>query len=148
MDMLQQITDDMKKAMKSGDKAALGVIRMLRAALKDKEIELGRALNNEDVIAVAGKMIKQRKDAAQQYSDAGREDLAEKEVSEITCLTVYLPEQLSDDEVRAAVLNAIATSGAESMRDMGKVMAILRPQIDGRADMSVASAMVKDALQG
>jgi len=148
MDMLQQITDDMKKAMKSGDKAALGVIRMLRAALKDKEIELGHALNNEDVIAVAGKMIKQRKDAAQQYSDAGREDLAEKELSEITCLTVYLPEQLSDDEVRSAVIDAIAKSGAESMRDMGKVMAILRPQIDGRADMSVASVMVKDALQG
>jgi len=146
--MLQQITDDMKKAMKSGDKAALGVIRMLRAALKDKEIELGHALTNEDVIAVAGKMIKQRKDAAQQFSDADREDLAEKELSEITCLAVYLPEQLSDNEVRSAVVDAIAKSGAESMRDMGKVMAILRPQIDGRADMSVASAMVKETLQG
>ena len=145
--LMQQITDAMKQAMKDKNKEKLGAIRMLRAALKDKEIELGKDLTEADVIAVAGKLIKQRKDAAKQYQEADRQDLAEKELAEIEHLAVYLPEQMSDSEVAEAVAQAIAASGAESMKDMGKVMAVLRPQIDGRADVGVASALVKAALQ-
>jgi uncharacterized protein YqeY len=97
---------------------------------------------------VVGKAIKQRKDAATQYTKADRADLAEQELTEIKHLSIYLPEQLSDAEVAQAVQQAVSESGASSMRDMGKVMAILRPNIDGRADMGVASALVKEALQG
>jgi uncharacterized protein YqeY len=146
--LTQQITDAMKQAMRDKNKEKLSVIRMLRAALKDKEIELGRELVEADIVAVVGKLIKQRKDAAKQYSEAGRNDLAEKELAEIEYLLVYMPEQMSDEDVQAAVQQAISESGAESMKDMGKVMAILRPKIDGRADMAVASAWVKSALQG
>ncbi|MDQ6991702.1 MAG: GatB/YqeY domain-containing protein [Mariprofundaceae bacterium] len=146
--MLQQITDDMKQAMRDKNKVKLSVIRMLRAALKDFEIKLGHPLTQEDIMAVVGKAIKQRKDAASQYTDANRSDLAEQELAEIEFLNIYLPEQLSDDEVAQAVQQAISESGATSMRDMGKVMAILRPNIDGRADMGIASSLVKKALQG
>jgi len=145
--LMQQITDAMKQAMKEKNKEKLGVIRMLRAALKDKEIELGKDLVEADVVAVAGKLIKQRKDAAKQYADAERQDLADKELAEIQYLEVYLPEQMSESEVAEAVQQAIAASGASSMKDMGKVMGILRPQIDGKADMGIASALVKAALQ-
>ena len=145
--LMQQITEAMKQAMKEKNKEKLGAIRMLRAALKDKEIELGRELEEADVIAVAGKLIKQRKDAARQYADADRQDLADKELAEIEYLEVYLPEQMSEAELAEAVQKAVAASGATSMKDMGKVMAVLRPQIDGRADMGVASALVKAALQ-
>jgi len=146
--MLQQITDDMKQAMRDKNKVKLGVIRMLRAALKDHEIKIGKDLTPEDVIAVVGKAIKQRKDAVIQYTEAKRDDLAAQEQAEIEYLQVYLPEQLSDEEVAQAVQDAISESGATSMRDMGQVMAILRPNIDGRADMGMASARVKEALQG
>lgn len=146
--MLQQITDDMKAAMKSGDKQKLAAIRMFRAALKDKEIELGTALTEEDVVAVAGRLIKQRKDAANQYAEAGRDDLAEKELAEVTVLEAYMPEQLSDDDLADLVKQAIAESGAEGMRDMGKVMGILNARAKGRADMGKVSALVKQLLQG
>ncbi|MDQ6952603.1 MAG: GatB/YqeY domain-containing protein [Mariprofundaceae bacterium] len=146
--MLQQITEDMKQAMRDKNKVKLSVIRMLRAALKDFEIKLGHPLSSEDVIVVVGKAIKQRKDAATQYTEANRADLAEQELAEIEFLQVYLPEQLSDDEVTQAVQDAVSESGATSMRDMGKVMAILRPNIDGKADMGIASSLVKKALQG
>jgi len=146
--LMQQITDAMKQAMRDKNKEKLSVIRMLRAALKDKEIELGKELAEPDVVTVAGKLIKQRKDAAKQYTDADRQDLADKELAEIEYLTVYLPEQMSEADLADAVQKAIAKSGAESMQDMGKVMGILRPQIDGRADMGMASALVKSALQG
>lgn len=146
--MLQQITEDMKQAMRDKNKVKLSVIRMLRAALKDFEIKLGHPLSPEDVIAVVGKSIKQRKDAATQYTEANRADLAEQELAEIEFLKVYLPEQLSDDEVAQAVQDAVSESGATSMRDMGKVMTILRPNIDGKADMGIASSLVKKALQG
>jgi len=146
--LMQQITDAMKQAMRDKNKEKLSVIRMLRAALKDKEIELGKDLVEADVVAVAGKLIKQRKDAAKQYADADRDDLAEKELAEIEHLIVYLPEQMTEAEIADAVQQAVAASGAESMKDMGKVMGVLRPQIDGRADMGIASALVKAALQG
>jgi len=145
--MLDQITADMKQAMRDKNKEKLNVIRMLRSALKDKEIELGKALEEADILAVVGRAIKQRKDAAQQYADAERQDLADKELAEIEFLMAYMPAQMSDDEVAAAVQKAVAESGAESMKDMGKVMGILRPAIDGKADMGLASALVKKALQ-
>jgi len=145
--MLQQITDTMKQAMRDKDQVKLSVIRMLRAALKDKEIELNHALSQQEIVAVVGKLIKQRKDAANQYTEANRPELADKELAEIEHLIIYLPEQMSDDEIAQAVQQAVSQSGASSMRDMGKVMAILRPNMDGRADMGVASALVKAALQ-
>ena len=145
--LIQQITDEMKQAMKAGDKLKLGAIRMLRAALKDKEIELGKTLDEEDVIAVVGRMIKQRKDAANQYSEAGRDDLAAKELDESLFYEAYMPEQLSEAEVAETVRNAIASSGAESMRDMGKVMGVIRPELQGKADMGMVSALVKQLLQ-
>lgn len=146
--LMQQITEEMKQAMKAGDKLKLGAIRMLRAALKEKEIELGNVLSEEDVIAVVGKMIKQRKDAANQYSEAGRDDLAAKELEENRVYEAYMPAQLSEAEVRAIVLDAIAGSGAGSMRDMGKVMGAVRPKLQGKADMGMVSALVKQQLQG
>ncbi|MDX8404426.1 MAG: GatB/YqeY domain-containing protein [Mariprofundaceae bacterium] len=144
---MQQITDEMKQAMKARDKLKLSAIRMLRAALKDKEIELGNALSEEDVIAVVGKMIKQRKDAASQYNEAGRDDLAAKEMEENRVFEAYMPEQLSEEEVAKVVSQAISESDAASMRDMGKVMGIIRPKLQGKADMGIVSALVKQQLQ-
>lgn len=146
--LMQQITDDMKVAMKARDKLRLSSIRMLRAALKDREIELRNPLSEEDVVAVVGKMVKQRKDAANQYSEAGRDDLAAKELEENRFFEAYLPEQLSEEEVAKAVNEAISESGAESMRDMGKVMGMIRPKLQGKADMGIVSALIKKQLQG
>ena len=147
MMLTQQITDDMKAAMKAKDTVALGAIRMLRAAIKDKEIELGKTAEEADVIAVISKLIKQRKDSASQYIDAGRPELAEKEEAEIKVLEVYMPEQMSDDEITAMVAEAVASTGASSMKDMGAVMAIVREKATGSADMGKVSAAVKAALQ-
>jgi len=146
--LMQQITDEMKQAMKAKDKLKLGAIRMLRAALKDKEIELGKALSEDDVIAVVGKMIKQRKDSANQYNEAGRDDLAAKELEEIHVFETYMPAQLSEEEVAAIVAEGVASSGAAGMRDMGKVMGVIRPKLQGKADMGMVSALVKQQLQG
>jgi len=145
--LMQQITDEMKQAMKAKDKLKLGAIRMLRAALKDKEIELGNALSEDDVIAVVGKMIKQRKDSANQYNEAGRDDLAAKELEEIHIFEAYMPAQLSEEEVTAIVAEAVTGSGAEGMHEMGKVMGIIRPKLQGKADMGMVSALVKQQLQ-
>jgi len=146
--LAQQITDDMKTAMRAKDKLALSTIRMLRAAIKDKEIALkSQALSEQDVLAVVSKLIKQRKDAANQYTDANRSDLADKELAEIVVLEVYLPEQMSDDAIAALVAQAVQEAGATSMQDMGKVMGIVRPQAQGVADMGKVSAQVKSALQ-
>jgi uncharacterized protein YqeY len=146
--LIQQITDEMKQAMKAGEKLKLGAIRMLRAALKDKEIELGNALSEEDVIAVIGRMIKQRKDAANQYREAGRDDLAAKELEENHVYETYMPAQLSEEEIAVIVAEAVASSGAGGMRDMGKVMGVIRPKLQGKADMGMVSALVKQKLQG
>ncbi len=146
--LTEQITDEMKQAMKAGDKLKLAAIRMLRAALKDKEIELGNALSEDDVIAVVGRMIKQRKDAANQYSEAGRDDLAAKELEENRVYEAYMPAQFSEEEIALIVREAVASSGAEGMRDMGKVMGAIRPKLQGKADMGMVSALVKQQLQG
>ena len=146
--MLQQITNDMKQAMRDKNKPKLAVIRMLRAALKDKEIELGRSLEHDDIMAVIIRAIKQRNDAAQQYDDAQRDDLAAKEREEIEHLKAYLPEPLTEEEVHAIVQQALSDTGASSMRDMGRVMAAIRPKVEGRADMGMVSAHIKSTLQG
>ncbi len=145
--LTQQINEDMKTAMKSGDKGRLSAIRMLRAAIKDKEIELGRAAADDDVFALIAKMVKQRKEAAAQYDEAGRDELKEKELAEAEVLLAYLPEQLGEAEIKALVDAAIAEAGATGMVDMGKVMGIVRPKAQGRADMGMLSALVKAALQ-
>jgi uncharacterized protein YqeY len=142
------IQEDMKAAMRSGDKTRLGVIRMLLAAIQVKEIEARAALADSDVLAVVEKLIKQRQDSAQQFAAAGRDDRAAAEQAEAGILQAYLPEQLSDAEVAQLVADAIKEAGATSMRDMGKVMASLRPATQGRADMGLVSGLVKTQLSG
>jgi len=127
--LIQRITDDMKATMRAKDAAALSAIRMLRAAIKDKEIELKTAeLAQDDIFPVISHLIKQRKDSANQYTEAGRAELAEKELAEIAVLEVYLPEQINDEDIAALVTAAVAEAGATSMKDMGAVMAIVRPK--------------------
>jgi len=145
--MLNQITEDMKTAMKAKDKARLGCIRLMRSALKDKEIELGhRDLTDAEAVAVLSRLVKQRNDAASQYVDAGRADLQAIELAEITIIQAYLPEPLSDDELIAMVDQAIRDSSASSMRDMGKVMGMVKSRAEGRADMGKISGIVKSRL--
>lgn len=144
--MQNQLNDDMKAAMKAKDKLRLSAIRMLRAAVKEKEIELGRGLDESECIAVFSRLLKQRRDAAGQYADAGRPDLQEKELAEAEIIQAYLPEQLGDDELAAMVSRAIADTSAAGMRDMGKVMAAVREKAQGRADMGKLSALVKASL--
>ena len=142
----QLITSDMKLAMKAQDKPALKAIRMIIGAIKQKEIDDRIELNDSQVLAVIQKMIKQRKDSISQFSDAGRTDLVEVEESELVIINNYMPEQLSDDEVDAAVTKAITDSGADSMKDMGKLMGILKVQLDGKADMGNVSQLIKAKL--
>ena len=142
----QLITNDMKLAMKAQDKPALKAIRMIIGAIKQKEIDDRIELNDSQVLAVIQKMVKQRKDSISQFSDAGRTDLVEVEESELSIINNYMPEQLSDDEVDAAVTKAIADSGADSMKDMGKLMGILKGQLDGKADMGAVSQLIKAKL--
>jgi len=142
----QLITNDMKLAMKAQDKPALKAIRMIIGAIKQKEIDDRIELNDSQVLAVIQKMVKQRKDSISQFADAGRTDLVEVEESELVIINNYMPEQLSDDEVDAAVTKASADSGADSMKDMGKLMGILKVQLDGKADMGTVSQLIKAKL--
>jgi uncharacterized protein YqeY len=142
----QLITNDMKLAMKAQDKPALKAIRMILGAIKQKEIDDRIELNDSQVLTVIQKMVKQRKDSISQFSDAGRTDLVEVEESELVIINNYMPEQLSDDEVDAAVTKAIADSGSDSMKDMGKLMGILKVQLDGKADMGAVSQLIKAKL--
>jgi len=144
--MLKQLTEDMKAAMKAKDKARLGCIRLMRAAIKDQEIKLGHDLDEAEAIAVLAKLVKQRNDAATQYADAGRDDLQQNELAEMAIIQTYLPEPLSDDELASLVDQAIDATGAASMRDMGKVMGMVKSQAEGRADMSKISGLVKARL--
>lgn len=144
--MLQQLTDDMKAAMKAGDKSRLSSIRMLRAAIKDKEIEVGHALDEAEALAVAAKLLKQRNDAARQYNEAGRDDLRDKELAEAKVLKAYMPEQLSDKEVTALIDKVIDATGAAGMQDMGKVMGLVKAEAQGRVDMGKLSSIVKSRL--
>ncbi len=148
MTLKQQLTDDMKAAMKAGEKDRLGVIRLINAALKQREVDERIEITDAIALAVLEKMLKQRKDSVSQYEAAGREDLAAVERFEIGVIQAYLPAQMGEDELAAAVATAIRESGAAGPADMGKVMAVLKPRIAGRADMGQASAAVKRALAG
>ena len=142
----QLITDDMKLAMKAQDKSALKAIRMILGAIKQKEIDERIELDDNQVMAVIQKMVKQRKDSISQFSDAGRTDLVEVEEAELLIINNYMPKQLSQDEIEAAVVKAISDTGAESMKDMGKLMGILKGQLDGKADMGQVSQLIKSKL--
>jgi len=142
----QQINDQVKQAMKGGEKARLKVLRMLTAAIKQKEIDERIELDDAEVLAVIDKMVKQRRESIEQYVAGGRPELAEAEQTEIDILADFLPEQLNEEELEAMIVAAIADSGAESMADMGKVMGQLKPKVQGRADMKQVSAAVRAKL--
>jgi len=142
----KRITDDMKSAMKAKDKQALKAVRMILGAIKQKEVDDRIELDDAQVLAVIQKMVKQRKDSISQFSDAGRTDLVEVEEAELVVINSYMPEQLSDEEVAAAVDKTIIDSGADSMNDMGKLMSMLKGQLDGQADMGLVSRLIKDKL--
>ncbi|AXI84129.1 GatB/YqeY domain-containing protein [Xylella taiwanensis] len=146
MSLKQHITDDMKVAMKSGDKHSLGVIRLINAAIKQKEIDERITLDDESVLTVLHKMVKQRRDSLKQYSDAGREDLAQIERDEIIVIERYLPARLSEAEIVTAIQTTIAETGASSSADMGKLMGALKSKLAGQADMGQISALVKKHL--
>ncbi len=148
MSLKDQITDDMKTAMRAKDSERLTTIRLLIADIKRKEVDERIELTDAQVLAVVEKMIKQRKDSITQFENGGRQDLADKEKSELAVLSAYMPAGLSDEEVAAEVAAAVAASGAAGPQDMGKVMGILKPKLAGRADMTAVSAQVKKALAG
>jgi hypothetical protein len=143
-----QIQDDMKTAMKAGDKRRLGAVRLILAAVKQKEVDERKELTDPEVLAVLEKMLKQRRDSISQYEQAGRTDLAEQEAFEVGVIQGYMPAALGDAEIAALIEEAIAATGAKAMADMGKVMAIVKPKIQGRADMGAVSARVKQRLAG
>ena len=145
-DLKSQLQNDMKDAMRAKESVKLGTLRLLIAAIKQREIDDKTTLNDADVLKVINKQIKQRRDSIQQYTDAGRDELAAQEQAELTVLEAYLPAQLDAETVKAAVSKAVSDSGAGSMKDMGKVMGILKPQLDGKADMGLVSKLVKEAL--
>lgn len=148
MSLKLRITDDMKAAMRARETARLGTIRLLLAAIKQKEVDERIELDDAAVSSIVEKLIKQRKDSISQFQAAGRDDLVAAEQAELVVLQAYLPEQLSAAEVEAAVDAAIAESGAASARDMGKVMGLLKPRLAGRADMGQVSALIKARLAG
>ena len=144
----QRIQDDVKDAMKAKDKPRLATLRLVTAAIKQREVDERIEMDDTQVLAILEKMIKQRRDSIAQYEQAGRTELAAQEQSEIQIIQAYMPEGLSDDEIAALIDTAIADSGASSMKDMGKVMGQLKPKIQGRADMGQVSALVKQKLNG
>ncbi|CAG2096282.1 GatB/YqeY domain-containing protein [Xanthomonas euroxanthea] len=148
MPLKQQLTDDMKAAMKSGDKHSLGVIRLINAAIKQKEVDERIEMDDAAVIAVLDKMVKQRKDSVTQYEAAAREDLAQIEREEIVVIERYLPAKMGEAEIVAAIQAAIAQTGASSPADIGKLMGALKPKLAGQADMGLVSTLVKQYLAG
>ena len=146
MSLKARLTDDMKTAMKAGDKDRLGVIRLLNAAIKQREVDERIQLDDAQVLAVLEKQMKQRRDSLTQYEAAGRHDLAAVERMELGVIQAYLPQQMGEVEVAQAVAAALAESGASGVRDMGKVMAILKARLAGRADMGKVSALVRARL--
>ncbi len=143
-----RILDDIKAAMKAKDKPRLAALRLISAAIKQREVDERTELNDEQVLAILEKMIKQRRDSISQYESAGRQELADQEKSEIEVIETYMPEALSDEEIAAMIEAAVSESGAESMRDMGKVMGLLKPKMQGRADMGKVSGLIKQKLSG
>ena len=146
MNLKQKITEDMKAAMRAGDAKRRDTIRLLQAAIKQREVDERIELDDAAVVAAIEKMLKQRKDSITQYEAAGRNDLADVEKDEVVVLSAYMPQALSDSEVESLVVEAVSVSGAKGMQDMGKVMAILKPKLAGRADMGKVSALVKGKI--
>ena len=146
MTLKGQIQDDMKTAMKAGDKDRLKVVRLIRAAIERIEVDQRIELDDAAVLGVLNKMVKQRRDSISQFRDGGRDDLADVELAEIAVIENYLPEQMSDDELDAMIAKAISEIGAESIRDMGKVMGAVKAKAEGRADMAAVGAKVKSIL--
>jgi hypothetical protein len=144
----QRIQDDMKTAMKAGDKPRLGAVRLILAAIKQREVDERIELDDAQVLAVLDKMVKQRRDSVVQYTAAGREDLASVERFEIEVCQGYLPQPLSEAEVSVLIDTAIAATGAAGMKDMSRVMAQLKPLVQGRADMGAVSTLIKQRLGG
>ena len=146
MTLKGQLQDDMKTAMKAGDKDRLKVVRLIRAAINQIEVDQRIELDDAAVLGVLNKMVKQRRDSISQFRDGGRGDLADVEIAEIVVIENYLPEQMSDDELDAMIAKAISDIGAESIRDMGKVMGAVKAKAEGRADMAAVGAKVKSIL--
>ncbi len=148
MTLTARINDDVKTAMRSKDKDRLAVLRLITAAIKQIEVDQRITLDDDQVIAVLEKMLKQRKDSIEQFSKAGRDELVAQEAAEIEIIQQYLPEQLSEEEINTLINEAISATGAASMKDMGKVMGLLKPKLAGRADMGLVSRIIKDQLSG
>ena len=148
MSMKMQLTDAMKDAIRAKDKPRLSAIRLMLSEVKRIEVDERIEISDERLIAILDKMIKQRRDSITQYEAAGRQELADIEIGEISVIQEFLPVALTEDEISAMITAAIGATGAESMRDMGKVMGILKPQIQGRADGGAVSGLVKSALNG
>jgi uncharacterized protein YqeY len=148
MTLKARITEDMKTAMKARETARLGAIRLLLAAIKQKEVDERSELDDAAVAAVIEKLVKQRKDSIAQYEAAGRQELVDAEKAEIIVLSAYLPEKMGSDEVAAAIAAAVAETGAKGPADMGKLMGVLKPRLAGKADMAEVSRLVKAALAG
>jgi len=146
MSLKAQLTDDMKTAMKSGDKERLGVIRLINAAIKQREVDERIQLDDTQVLSVLEKMLKQRRDSVSQFQAAGRTDLADKETFEIGVIQSYMPAQLSAAEVDAIIVATIAEAGATGPKDMGKVMGLVRPKVAGKTDMGRLSEIIKSKL--
>ena len=148
MSLKERITDDMKAAMRSGEKERLGLIRMITSAIKQREVDERISLDDTQVLGVLEKMIKQRKESLVQFQAGNRQDLVDKEAAEVTLLQAYLPSQLSDTEIDALIKEAIAATGAASIKDMGKVMGLIKGKAQGRADMAAVGAKIKAKLGG
>ena len=146
MALIEKLKDEQKLAMKAKDKLRLGTIRLALSEIKQREIDGHTTLSDDDIIAVLTKMVKQRRDSVSQFTAAGRDDLADKESAEILVLDDFMPQALTDEEVAELLDKAIIESGAAGMQDMGKVMGVLKPQIQGRADMGKVSQLVKSNL--
>jgi Uncharacterized conserved protein len=145
-ELKNRITEAVKAAMRAGDKPRLGTLRLVTAAIKQREVDERRELSDDDIIATLSKMIKQRRESIAQYEQANRTDLVDQEKAEIAIIEEFLPQPLSDAEIDRLIDDAIAQAGATSVKDMGKVMGIIRPQVQGRADVAVVSARVKERL--
>ena len=141
-----RIIEDMKSALRQGEKSQLGAIRLIVAAIKQQEVDTRRELDDSQIVGVLNKMVKQRRDSLSQFSKAGRDDLVAKEQLELDVIKAYMPKELSAEDIENLVSTVIAETGASNMKDMGKVMGKLRPQLVGRADMAAVSAMVKTRL--
>jgi uncharacterized protein YqeY len=148
MSLKQRLTDDMKTAMKAGEKDRLAAIRLINAAIKQKEVDERVEMDDARVLAVLEKMVKQRKDSIEQYDKAGRDDLAAIERAELAIIGQYLPEKMGETEIKAAIEAAIAETGAAGPADMGKLMGVLKPRLAGQADMGEVSKLIKQRLAG